>query len=65
MCSTTCRREQQAWLLQAAVEVWEGFKTEFQQLWHSPARAGDAHPLSMYSSADGSDPKVPSHYWLG
>ena len=54
------RGEQQAWLLDSVLQVWEGFTAEFRRLWRSPARAGDAHPASLYSSSGGGDSEVRS-----
>jgi len=50
--SSRCREEQQTWLLQTVLAVWFGFESEFQKLWQSPARCGDAHPLALYPRAE-------------
>ena len=47
------RGPQQAWLLQTAIKVWDGFEAGFRALWLSHARTGDAHPTALYPIADG------------
>ena len=48
----SCRKAQQAWLLQTAAEVWSSFEAGFRALWLSPARKGDAHPAALYPVPD-------------
>ncbi len=51
-----CRREeQQTWLLETVLTVWWGFSRDFETLWRSQARCGDAHPLALYPRAEPPD----------
>ena len=54
------RSEQRRWLLEATVEIWEGFAAAFLGLWSESAqsggRGGDAYPATLFGREAGAGP---------